>query len=48
MAGKGSKPRPVNRKKFDENFNSINWVPRDNQEVRNFKVKKGKKIYRYS
>ena len=23
--GKGSKPRPVDKKKYDENFDSIKW-----------------------
>lgn len=48
MAGKGDKPRPVNRKKFDNNFNEINWVSKDNGEIRSFIVKKGKKIFKYS
>lgn len=25
MAGKGDKPRPVNRKKFDANWAEIDW-----------------------
>lgn len=24
-AGKGDKPRPVNKTRYDENFDSINW-----------------------
>jgi hypothetical protein len=47
MAGKGSKPRPINRKKFDENFNNIDWVSKNNEADKNYNVKKGKKIYRY-
>lgn len=26
--GKGSNPRPVNKKKFDENFKEIDWSPK--------------------
>jgi hypothetical protein len=48
MAGKGSKPRPVKKKTFDNNFDQINWSTVNNQEVRNFVSKKGKKIYKYS
>lgn len=48
MAGKGSKPRPVIKKKFDSNFDEIDWTAKQDQEVRNFKTKKGKKIYKYS
>lgn len=48
MAGKGSKPRPVKKKVFDNNFDSIlGWSKRDNSEPRNYTVKKGKKIYKY-
>lgn len=25
MAGKGDRYRPVNRKKYDENYDKINW-----------------------
>jgi len=48
MAGKGSKPRPVKKKTFDNNFDQINWSTVQNQQVRNFVSKKGKKIYKYS
>jgi hypothetical protein len=47
MAGKGSKPRPVKKKVFDNNFNQINWSVQ-NQEVKLPISKKGKKIYKYS
>jgi hypothetical protein len=47
MAGKGSKPRPMKRKVFDNNFDQINWTAAQNQEIRNYRVKKGKKIYKY-
>ena len=26
MAGKGDKPRPYNKPKFDENYSQINWI----------------------
>lgn len=47
MAGKGDKPRPVVKKKFDTNFDEINWATKQGLEIRNYKVKKGKKIYKY-
>ena len=47
MAGKGSKPRPIKRKVFDNNFDQINWATAQNQEIRNYTSKKGKKIYKY-
>ena len=46
MAGKGDKPRPVKKKVYDINFDSIAWSP-TSTEIRNFAVKKGKKIYKY-
>lgn len=46
MAGKGDKPRPVKKKVYDTNFNDIAWSPA-NTEIRNYTVKKGKKIYKY-
>jgi len=46
-AGKGSKPRPVIKKVFDGNFDQINWSTKQNVEIRNYKVKKGKRIYKY-
>ena len=32
MAGKGDKPRPVNKKTYNENFDQINWNRNDNQK----------------
>jgi hypothetical protein len=32
MAGKGDKPRPVNKKTYNENFDQINWSRNDNQK----------------
>jgi len=48
MAGKGSKFRPVKKKTFDNNFDQIDWSTVQNQEVKSFVSKKGKKIYKYS
>lgn len=47
MAGKGSKPRSCFSKKFKENFDSIEWECTKGIEPRNYKLKKGKKIYKY-
>ena len=47
MAGKGSKPRSCFSKKFKLNFDEITWDTRKELEVRNYIVKKGKKIYKY-
>ena len=46
QAGKGDKPRPVNKERFDENFEQIKWnnVKSSTKEVSN---KKGKLTYRY-
>ena len=47
-AGKGDKYRPVKRKVFDSNYDQINWINKEqNKDIRNYTVKKGKKIYRY-
>lgn len=47
MAGKGDKPRPVKKEKFDRNFDNILWSSKQGLEIRNFQIKKGKKVYRY-
>ena len=48
MAGKGDRPRPVKKKTFDHNFDQINWVNQEPaKEIRNYTIKKSKKIYRY-
>lgn len=44
QAGKGDKPRPVDKKEFDKNFDNIKWVT---SEERESVVKKGKKTYKY-
>jgi len=47
MAGKGSKPRNCFSKSFKQNFDGINWTTKEGKEIRNYIVKKGKKIYKY-
>jgi len=47
MAGKGSKPRNCFSEKFKKNFEDIDWATKQGQEIKNYKVKKGKKIYKY-
>lgn len=46
-AGKGSKPRNCFSKEFKKNFDVINWATKENREIRNYIVKKGKKVYKY-
>jgi len=45
-AGKGDKPRPVDKKIFDDNFDKINWSQKEIKGVE-IKNKKGKVTYRY-
>lgn len=47
MAGKGSRPRNCFSEKFKKNFEDINWTSSQNIEPKNYKFKKGKKIYKY-
>ena len=47
MAGKGDRARPMKRKVFDNNFDQINWPTKEGYEIRNYTIKKGKKIYKY-
>jgi len=47
MAGKGDRPRPVKKKLFDNNFDNINWSTKQGLEIRNYKIKKGKRVYKY-
>lgn len=45
QAGKGDKPRPVNKKQFDENFDEICWnVKKSSAEA---KKVKNKTVYTY-
>jgi hypothetical protein len=46
-AGKGSKPRNCFSKRFKDNYDNIIWSARDGKEVKNYSIKKGKKIYKY-
>lgn len=47
MAGKGDTPRPINKKKYNENFEGIQWVSRKNVEAKQVKKAKGKTVYTY-
>jgi hypothetical protein len=44
-AGKGDKPRPVNKKNFNKNYEEINWKKNDSKIES--KVKKNKVSYLY-
>jgi hypothetical protein len=44
QAGKGDKPRPVDKKQFDKNFDSIEWTANTTKEG---VTKKGKTTYKY-
>jgi hypothetical protein len=46
MAGKGSKARPVNKPKYDTNFDKITWKQNNPKPV-SVSQKKGKTTYRY-
>ena len=35
-AGKGSKPRPYNKRKYDANFDSIKWKKKPKKELLNW------------
>ena len=45
-AGKGDKPRPVDKKEYDDNYDQIVWVKEENKTIE-VKKKKGKIIYKY-
>jgi hypothetical protein len=34
MAGKGDKPRPVNKKIYDKNFDDIKWNSSKKEEIK--------------
>lgn len=42
MNGKGSKPRPINKTKFDRNFDDIVWQNEKTKAVEIIKSKIGK------
>lgn len=44
-AGKGDKPRPVNKKTFDNNFDKISW--KSSQKPKEGVTKKGKTTFKY-
>ena len=47
-AGKGDKPRSCFSKQFKDNYDAIaQWATKEGKEIRNYVIKKGKKIYRY-
>jgi|APGre2960657404_1045060.scaffolds.fasta_scaffold12787_4 hypothetical protein len=46
-AGKGDKPRPIDKKVYDSNFDNINWNKLEYREDREIKTKKGKLIIVY-
>ena len=43
-AGKGDKPRPIDKKIFNENFDQISWKSFSKEPT---KIKKGKKTFVY-
>jgi len=45
-AGKGDKPRPIDKKIFDTNFDKIDWKKK-NTETTEKKTVKGKTVYTY-
>ena len=45
MAGKGDKPRPVNKSKYNENFDKIKWSKSIKPTL--VKEKNGVKIFSY-
>lgn len=45
-AGKGDKPRPVDKKQFDKNFEHINWRVKESADSIK-KVKSGKVSFVY-
>ena len=45
-AGKGDKPRPTDKKEYDDNYDQIVWGKEENKTIE-VKKKKGKIIYKY-
>ena len=44
QAGKGDKPRQVDKKQYNSNFDTIKWKPK---EPKDSKTRKGKTTYKY-
>lgn len=44
QAGKGDKPRPVDKKQYNTNFENIKWK---SEEPKESKTRKGKTTYKY-
>lgn len=48
QAGKGDKPRPVNKAVFDENFSNIDWnCAKSDKEIKQTKQSSKKITYKY-
>lgn len=47
QAGKGDKPRPVNKKQFNDNFDKIAFNDKKESSAKQVKSKKGKTTYTY-
>ena len=45
-AGKGDKPRPVDKKIYDKNYENIKWGERENTEVKK-EIKRNRTRYSY-
>ena len=46
QAGKGDKPRPVNKNLYNGNFDEIKWKSEKTSKKPNIQVK-GKQVYKY-
>jgi hypothetical protein len=47
QAGKGDKPRPLNKQVFDTNFDAIKWKNTTSSQTKEIKKAKGKTVYKY-
>ena len=47
QAGKGDKPRPINKKQFDSNFDKISFKSEKEKSTKQVKIKNGKTTYIY-
>jgi len=45
-AGKGDKPRPVDKKKYDSNYNSIHWDKKNTLTTISSKTSKKTYVYK--